>query len=118
MAWFKVDDKLHSHPKRYRAGLRAMGLWVVAGSWCGDQLTDGYIPKDMLASFGGKPADAAALVAAGLWECVPDGWQFHEWERQNPERVDVEAQRAAWRERQKAARKRRLEQVANQGELL
>lgn len=50
MAWFKVDDKLHSHPKRYRASLRAMGLWVLAGSWCSDQLTDGVIPRDLLAA--------------------------------------------------------------------
>lgn len=116
MTWFKVDDKLHSHPKRHRAGLRAMGLWVVAGSWCGDQLTDGFIPCDMLPALGGKPADVQALIDAGLWEVAQGGWKFHEWERQNPERVDVEAQREAWRERQKAARKRKRENSENQGE--
>ena len=107
MAWFKVDDKLHSHPKRHRAGLRAMGLWVVAGSWCGDQLTDGFIPRDMLTALGGKPADAKALVDAGLWEARPDGWSFHDWAGQNPTRYDVETQRAEWRRRQVEARERR-----------
>ena len=107
VAWFKVDDKLHSHPKRYRAGLRAMGLWVVAGSWCGDHLTDGFVPADMLRALGGKPSDAAALVDAGLWEACPDGWIFHQWDGQNPTRDDVEFQRAEWRRRQQEARDRR-----------
>lgn len=49
MAWFKVDDKLHSHPKLYRASLRAMGLWVLAGSWCSDQLTDGVLASKIVA---------------------------------------------------------------------
>ena len=107
MPWFKVDDKLHSHPKRHRAGLRAMGLWVVAGSWCSDQLTDGLIPRDMLIALGGKPADAAALVDAGLWEECPSGWIFHHWDAQNPSRADVEARRAEDRQRKAQAREAR-----------
>ena len=83
-----------------------MGLWVVAGSWVGDQLTDGFIPADMLAALGGKPADAKALVDAGLWERIEGGWLFHDWEGRNPRREDVEAERAAWRQRQKDARER------------
>lgn len=101
MAWFKVDDKLHSHPKRHRAGLRAMGLWVICGSWCGDQLTDGFVPRDMLAALGGKPAEAKALVDAELWEAVPGGWQYHDWPAQNPTRSEVEGYRD--RERQRKA---------------
>ena len=107
MAWFKIDDRLHSHPKRWRAGLTAMGLWVVAGSWSADQLTDGFIPTDMLAALGGRPADAQKLVAAGLWEKTDGGWQFHDWAVHQPSRATVTAQRAAWRERQKAARQRK-----------
>ena len=93
MAWFKVDDKLHSHPKRHRAGLRAMGLWVIAGSWCGDQLTDGYVPAYMLASFGAKPADAQALVSAELWVEMDDGWLFRDWDDYQPTRDDVHDER-------------------------
>jgi len=105
--WFKVDDKLHSHPKRYRANLRAMGLWVLAGSWSSDQLTDGHIPRDLLAALGGTPADASALVRAGLWEECPDGWLFHDWEAQNPTRTSVETRRAEDRERKAQAREAR-----------
>lgn len=94
MPWFKVDDQLHAHPKRHRAGLRAMGLWVIAGSWSSSQLTDGIVPEDMLSALGGRKADAAALVAAGLWDETPGGWCFHDWGNQNPTRDDVESQRA------------------------
>lgn len=115
MAWFKVDDKLHSHPKRHRAGLRAMGLWVVAGSWCGDQLTDGLVPRDMLAALGGRPADAKALVDAGLWEAVDGGWRFHDWAGQNPTRSDVEATRDRERERKREWRERKAHLHAVRG---
>lgn len=97
--WFKIDDKLHSHPKRHSAGLRAMGLWAMAGSWCGDQLTDGFVPQHMLAALGGKPADAKALVDAGLWDTRPGGWQFRGWSDWNPSRAEVEAEREKNRER-------------------
>lgn len=106
MAWFKVDDKLHSHPKRYRAGMPAMGLWVIAGSWASDHLTDGFIPADMLGALGGRPAHVRALIDAGLWVEVEGGWCFHDWEGSNPTRDDVETQRADWRRRQQEARER------------
>lgn len=107
MPWFKVDDKLHSHPKRLRTSLRAMGLWVVAGSWCSDQLTDGLVPRALLPVLGAKAADAAELVAAGLWEECPEGWIFHDWDAQNPSRDAVEARRAEDRERKAQAREAR-----------
>lgn len=96
MSWFKVDDKFHSHPKRHRAGLRAIGLWTAAGSWCSDQLTDGHVPHHMLAVLGGRSADAKALVDAGLWLPDPDGdgWRFHDWTEQNPTRSQVTEKRA------------------------
>ena len=71
MAWFKVDDKLHSSrkvmsiPKRQR--LAAIGLWTLAGSWSADQETDGIIPDYMIAEWGGTRAVVQALVDAGLW---------------------------------------------------
>lgn len=107
MPWFKVDDKLHSHPKRHRAGLKAMGLWVISGSWSSDHLTDGLIPTDMLRTLGGTATDARRLVEAGLWDVVDGGWRFHHWQDQNPSRSDVEAQREAWRIRQQEAREKK-----------
>ena len=115
--WFRVDDKLHSHPKRYRTNLRAMGLWVLAGSWSSDQLTDGFIPRELLATFGAEPADADSLVSAELWHEVAGGWQFNDWLAMNPSRAEVRQRRDAtaarqqrWRE--KARRDRESGQFA------
>lgn len=94
MSWFKVDDHLAMHPKVVCAGNRAMGLWVRAGSWACDQLTDGFIPTQMISPLGGTRADARQLVAAGLWTAVEGGWKFHDWGDSNPTRDEVEAQRA------------------------
>lgn len=113
--WFRVDDKLHSHPKRHVAGLRAMGLWAVAGSWCGDQLTDGFVPSYMLTALGGKPADAKALVDAGLWVTVDGGWEFTGWHEWNPSRETVEARREADREKKAKAREKKKRLHAIQG---
>ena len=105
MAWFKVDDKLHSHKKSARAGVAAMGLWTLAGSWSADQLTDGFIPDyiaERLAP-GASEQLAKELVAAGLWvDDVYDGdtgWRFRDWTDYQPTRDDVEAQREVSRRR-------------------
>jgi hypothetical protein len=84
-----------------------MGLWVVAGAWCSDQLTDGHVPRDMLTALGGRTADARALVTAGLWTEDGDGWTFHDWLTMNPSRSDVEAKRDQERERKSEWRARK-----------
>jgi hypothetical protein len=43
MASFNADDKMHSHPKSRIAGLEAMGLGLLAGTYCTDYLTDGAV---------------------------------------------------------------------------
>jgi hypothetical protein len=111
VTWFKVDDKLHSHRKVAALGtdVGAMALWVVAGSWSADHLTDGFIPRYIVPTL--LPVSKAralrfaeALERVGLWDAVnhpdskmnhPDakmvqtatrnvrdlesGWQFHGW---------------------------------------
>ncbi len=94
MAWFAVDDGFWGHPKRLACPAAAIGLWAVAGSWAAQQLTDGFIPRHVLPVLGGKPKDAAALVAAGLWETEDGGWRFHEWDERNPTAAEVLADRA------------------------
>lgn len=105
MTWFKVDDGLHAHPKAFRAGTAALGLWVRAGSWAASQLTDGFVPADVVRMYG-TPAMAKALVTADLWSKVEGGYQFHQWsdDGRQPTRAAVEADRAAARERMKKRR--------------
>lgn len=119
MTWFRVDDKFHSHKKRMRAGMAATGLWTTAGSWCSDQLTDGFIPDYVCATFDPDwEVLAGRLVAAGLWETAEHdgdkGWRFHQWLEQQPSREQVEAQRTATAKRQQEFRERAKEK-RNQG---
>ena len=109
--WFKVDDKLHSHKKSARAGVEAIGLWTLAGAWCADQLSDGFVPNYVAARIDPNHEEhAASLVLAGLW--VPGefegdtGWFFHEWAEYQPTREQVESRREENRERQRIHRAR------------
>jgi hypothetical protein len=106
MPWFKVDDGLHSHPKWLGASLGARALWVTAGSWSASHLTDGHIPRHVLASLGGRPKHATELVELGLWAVDGDGWRFHDWDAFQPSSESVEADRANARERQRRAREK------------
>ncbi|MDN5726086.1 MAG: hypothetical protein L0G99_09185 [Propionibacteriales bacterium] len=115
MAWFKVDDKFHSHPKVIGLPLRTIGLWTKAGAWSSDQLTDGFVPRAMLTILGGNAGDARTLVAAGLWSTTDDGWQFHDWADQNPSRTEVLAHRERDRDRKADWRAKKAELRAIKG---
>ena len=117
MPWFRVDDQLDANkkvksiPRRTRA--KALGLWVQAGAWCARELTDGHVPKYMLEDFAVTPAVAQALVDAGMWEKVNDGWIFVNWDEFNPSSTDVRAQRAAARKRQAEFREKKKQEREN-----
>jgi hypothetical protein len=110
MPWFKVDDKLHDHRKARAAQKAAMGVWVLAGSWSSDNLTDGFVPESVLNRWGNR-ADARRLVDVGLWvEAVQDGergWRFHEWDERQPSRASVEVERSEARQRMAELRAKR-----------
>jgi general stress protein YciG len=104
VTWFKVDDKLHSHSKTRKVlaeAPAALALWVVAGSWSSDNLTDGFVPDHQLPWLIPVGAEdmARQLVTARLWKRAKGGYQFHQWAadgdgtKRNPTRVEVEAER-------------------------
>lgn len=103
MPWFKVDDTFSHHAKVMGAGNAAVGLWVRAGAWSMQQLTDGFIPTHVARQLGTR-AEAKRLVDAGLWVEKDDGYLFHEWEQRQPSRAQVHADREAAAERQRKAR--------------
>ena len=109
MPWFKVDDKLHDHEKARKAGVQAMGLWALAGSWCADNLKDGFVPEGVPIRWARNyRALAALLVKAGLWsEAVKDGekgWLFHDWLKYQPSAAKVRKERAEAADRMAAIR--------------
>lgn len=111
MTWMKVDDRLHAHRKARLAGLPAMGLWVLAGSWVADTLTDGFVPATQPYAWGGTDELAHRLVDAGLWlpteQLGEQGWMFHDWPDFQPTRADVMAKRVSDRERMRRWRAQR-----------
>lgn len=107
MPWFKVDDTLAFHAKTVTAGNAAMGLWVRAGAWSMQMLTDGHVPTAIARQLG-TASEASRLVAAGLWVDASGGYQFHDWADRQPSRRKVEADRKAnsdrlaeWREKKR-----------------
>ena len=116
MPWFKVDDNLAFHAKTVAAGNGAMGLWVRAGSWCSQQLTDGYVPDHMVATLGNRQ-QANRLVAVRLWEDADGGYRFHEWNKEGrqPKRSDVEDRREQDRIRKAEARAEKARKAATEG---
>jgi hypothetical protein len=110
MPWFNVDDGFAFHHKAVKAGNAAIGLWTRAGSWCAQQLTDGFVPDEMVLVLGSQ-VQADRLVAAGLWMTTEGGYQFHEFTEngRNPTKKDVmerrrkEAERKARFREQKAS---------------
>lgn len=89
MAWFKVDDGFWSHPKVLELSTAAVALWVRAGSWCSEHLTDGRVSRAALFMLRADIDAATELVNAGLWEIDGDGWLFHDWSRYQPSRDEV-----------------------------
>lgn len=102
MPWFKVDDTLAFHAKVVAAGNDAMGLWVRAGSWSSQQLTDGFVPDHMIAAMGGGED---GLVEVGLWIREDGGCRFHEWEQAQFTRAEIEAKRESERDRKRKQRR-------------
>jgi len=112
MTRFKVDDQVHSHPKVMATDPAALGLWVVAGSWCCAGLTDGFVPDYALTRLlPGAAKLASKLVAAGLWIKVQGGYQFHDWqqfnlsaEQEKKRKADNAKRQAEWRVKANASR--------------
>ena len=108
MPWLKVSDTLSWNPQIVAAGNAATGLWVRAGAWSMQQLTDGYVPAAIAKSMG-SPAEIKQLVAVGLWIEEGDGYRFPDWLDEQPSSDKIKKDRAAAAERQKKARSRAAE---------
>lgn len=120
MPWFKVDDTLHSHPKPRKAGLAALGLWTLAGSYAMNYKTDGFVPEWFVASWPQGRRLADALVKHGLWEIGEKdgeaGWFFHDWHHYQPSSDEIEQDRENARERQRKRRDKLRKARTGEGE--
>jgi hypothetical protein len=96
MTWARLDDRLHAHPKAIKAGLEAMGVWVMALSYCAAYGTDGRVDRDAVERICGSrkvfERVTKRLEACGLWERdeTGSGFRIHDFLDYNPSRSDVE----------------------------
>jgi hypothetical protein len=108
MPWFMIDDGFWSHPKTVGLSDKAFRLWVRAGAYCAQHLTDGIVTRNTLAILGAKTKEADELWVAGLWDRVPDdgGYRFHDWH---------EYQKSAswWRDKREKDRARQQKRRGN-----
>jgi hypothetical protein len=103
MVWFKVDDSFWSHPKVLPLSAEAVALWVRAGAYCAQQLTDGHVSMQALRMLADRDA-AVELTNAGLWDLADGGFQFHDWAEYQPTRDHVLTERAKATERKRKSR--------------
>lgn len=110
MPWARIDDNFYDHPKALEAWEepRAVGLWCLALSWAMRQGSRGHVNelwvKRLIPDDGERAAVAGALVRAGLWQENGQGWVIHDFDKYNPLPEDIEARRAADRERKRRRR--------------
>jgi hypothetical protein len=89
MAWARISDDFHDHAKVAELtvdleGLAALGLWTLALSWVrADRRRAGIVPVGiaMRLSAGNGKQLASRLVDAQLWDEVPGGWRFHDFDQ-------------------------------------
>lgn len=86
LPWVRLDTAMPDHPKilalveGHKDGRAAAFVWVCGLAYAGRHGTDGFIPREALGRINGRQADAARLVAAGLWKDDGIGWTIHGWD--------------------------------------
>lgn len=124
MAWFKVDDGLPEHRKVRRLGrdkTPAMGVWVLCGAWAAGNLTDGFVPAEVVRRYDPRESYARKLVTAGMWSPAEHdgepGYRFHDWLDHQPSRTDIETTRRENARRQQQYRgRKRAESTSRNGD--
>lgn len=118
--FFKVDVNVCDHPKVIDLSDAAFRVWIASIATANRRMTDGFIATAVIRRFhdcdhfgedGDTPEEHAhELVAAGLWDEVPGGWQVHNFAEHNRTReerlADREHNREGNRERQQRYRER------------
>lgn len=104
MTFFPIPDEFYRDPPFLGWSAEAYALWMLAGSWSADRLTDGSVPTTALALFPPNVSAAAEeLVERRVWKRARGGFQYLDWPKECSRAV-VEAKREA--ARTKKARQR------------
>lgn len=114
MSWLELDDRILEHPKFIRAvklgGSEVVHLWLGVRAYCGQLLTDGHVPADMIDEVRGpreprkRAAALDALVEAGLIRRTPAGLEMHDYLQWSSSRDEVLDRRLSARDRKRRNR--------------
>ena len=110
MTWLKKDDRFPEHRKVRRLSDGAYRLHDTAMCFVAHDESDGMIRTDDIEEMqhGHRlHRRIADLIDAGLWEPVVGGWMIHDFLDYNPSHEQLEAERAASRDRQARLRAKR-----------
>lgn len=106
--WWKVQCEARTNPKFATAGRDASWLWFCANCWAREQLTDGHVPKAMLASLVPGMSvpqvrrSMQALIDAKLAHATEDGgFTIHDFLEHHPSKAKVKADRQGDSERKR-----------------
>lgn len=113
---FLVHEEMLSHPKwekieakGARAWADALAVWSAAGLDCKLRQVDGTVSRarlEKITPLGKKAAATAALlVEVGLWEATAEGFVFHDWDRVQETREEIQRRRARWNSQKASKRK-------------
>lgn len=79
MPWLNADSKMYLHDKSRKAGLAAMGMWLMGATYSADNLTDGHVPAWYVDSWPQGKKRAEELVKARYWDRLDDGYLVRNW---------------------------------------
>ena len=100
---FYTNDKVQ---ELSRSGhMDAIGAFCMALTYCGDHLTDGFIPRrTMRFVIGATDEQLQALCDVGMLEAVDEGWLIHDYTEHNRTKEQVLHARADAKERKSKSR--------------
>lgn len=107
MTFLRLDDRFLMGKAR-AWGVKGRSLYLAGLCFCNRELTDGAIPKNMVAVLLAEAevdkATIKTLVAAGVWVDEGDRYRVHDYLAHQRSREQVLRERATWR-RQKQGQK-------------
>lgn len=99
MTWVRIDDGFYQHPKMVRVGPVGMALQIAALCYCNRNLTDGFIPEEVVPLLiAGGAKILPKMVELDLWERVKGGYQVHnylEYQRSKEQVAEAKAMKQA-----------------------
>ena len=108
MPWARIDDRANSDAKLLALSDSAYRMWVAGLIFCQANLTDGFVPKDAIQTFGVRARNKTTLVQEltrsvlgkrPLWQAVKGGWLFNDFHDWNESREHVLKKRAKGKDR-------------------